>query len=118
MPEVVTRLTTLLSLPHDWDSYGSQPVDLANALSAVAFLMEVMAPGTPPPSLVPLGGGGVQLEWHRRGLDLEVEFRDGREQGLYVFDQKSRNEWEGPAIEGFRRLGLARRLSEGAGIPA
>ena len=32
-----------------------------------------MQPGTPQPAVVPTVKGGVQLEWHACGIDLEIE---------------------------------------------
>jgi len=28
----------------------------------------------PPPSIVPISDGGLQIEWHRAGKDFEIEF--------------------------------------------
>jgi hypothetical protein len=31
-----------------------------------------MRPMTPCPQLVPLADGGVQIEWHQKGIDIEL----------------------------------------------
>ena len=31
-----------------------------------------MKPQTPPPAIVPVSGGGVQIEWHVAGFDVEL----------------------------------------------
>ncbi len=32
-----------------------------------------MRPGTPRPAIVPLSNGALQIEWHCRGWDVEIE---------------------------------------------
>jgi len=34
-----------------------------------------MKPATPLPQVVPSSDGGVQLEWHEKGIDLELHIR-------------------------------------------
>ena len=63
----------LFTLPTDWDSYGARAPDPACVLAAWQMLTAVMRDDTPPPAVVPTARGGVQLEWHRNGVDLEVE---------------------------------------------
>lgn len=69
---VVERLSALLALPSDWDSYGAKPVDPQLALTALKLLGRVMHNDSPSPSVVPTSSGGLQLEWHARGIDVEV----------------------------------------------
>jgi hypothetical protein len=33
----------------------------------------MLRPGVPLPSITPLAYGGIMLEWHRRGWDIEIE---------------------------------------------
>ena len=44
-----------------------------------------------PPSVVPTEPGGVQLEWHIGGVDIEIEFN---EKGEQVFDEKEKADAE------------------------
>ena len=39
---------------------------------ALNILKDVMRPRTPIPQVVPSSVGGVQLEWHEKGIDLEL----------------------------------------------
>ena len=79
---VVKVMSELLNLPENWDSYGACRISPAATAFALQLLSETMQTDTPVPALVPTSGGGVQLEWHTRGIDLEVEIRSpGR---LYV----------------------------------
>jgi hypothetical protein len=114
--QAVNQFEQLLALRGNWDTHGAQPITARNANAALRFLYAVMAPDTASPSIVPTHDGGVQLEWHRAGLDVEVLFAGGADDGLYVRDITTGNEWEGPAEEGFRRFSLAKRLVPAAAI--
>jgi hypothetical protein len=77
----------LLTLPPDWNSYGAGAIDEGIVLDAMNFISGLLGPASPAPRIVPLSGGGLQLEWHRKGIDLEVVFdRDGRP----FFSQRNR----------------------------
>ncbi|MGA2185504.1 MAG: hypothetical protein ABSH47_20990 [Bryobacteraceae bacterium] len=41
-------------------------------------------PLNPPPRVIPLSSGGLQLEWHRKEIDLEVVF-DRREEPFFHY---------------------------------
>jgi hypothetical protein len=111
---LITRLEQVLSLQADWDTYGAMAVRPHEASRVLDFLRRVLGRDTPAPSLVPTGDGGIQLEWHRAGLDIEVLFSGSDDEGLYVRDLQTGEEWEGPPVEGFRRFALAERLEEAA----
>ena len=74
--KAICRAVDLLALPPGWDSYDADRVTEEAARCAVKLLLLVSSkvPGMVAPSVVPTVRGGLQLEWHRRGVDLEVEF--------------------------------------------
>jgi hypothetical protein len=111
---VLKQAKRLASLRRDWDTHGAPPVAPSNVTAALRFLSSVLTSTVPPPAMVPTHNGGVQIEWHRGGLDVEVLFSGNDEDGLYVRDIVTGDEWEGPAVEGFQRLRLAQRLSRTA----
>lgn len=69
----------LMELPAGWDSYGARPIE-ANAVDAILQVLgRTMERYSPAPAVVPTASGGLQLEWHAGGIDLEVEATpDGR----------------------------------------
>jgi hypothetical protein len=69
---VLRSLQELLGLPAGWDSYAARPLSPEAAMAALRLLLRVMHANTPPPAVVPLSCGGVQLEWHRGGMDIEL----------------------------------------------
>lgn len=69
---LVADVTALLQLPRGWNSYAARPIDVRAANAAVALLAATMQPNTPRPTVVPMSRGDIQLEWHLRGMDVEV----------------------------------------------
>ncbi len=72
-PTVVAKLAELAQLKAGWNSYRAAPISPEAIQRALALLDATMSEGTPAPSVVPLSTGGVQIEWHVAGFDLEVE---------------------------------------------
>ncbi|MGV3724590.1 MAG: hypothetical protein ACO1SX_27150, partial [Actinomycetota bacterium] len=60
----------LLELPENWDSYGAKPITPA-AVETAARVAAVLKARDP--QAMPLACGGVQLEWHADGVDVEIE---------------------------------------------
>ena len=77
MPEWLTKteqaLQGLLSLPENWNSYGARPIDPLIVNAAMQLLRDIVRHETPQPAIVPTIRGGVQIEWHTCGIDLEIE---------------------------------------------
>ena len=71
---VIERVISFGALPANWDSYRARPVDPFCAAAAISFILDYISKWMPPPSAVPTNRGGVQLEWHCNGLDIEIEF--------------------------------------------
>ena len=69
---LVQPLLDVLRLPPDWDGYGSPPPYEKAAETAWRLLTEGTNPMGQPASVCPISGGGIQLEWHRSGKDLEI----------------------------------------------
>jgi hypothetical protein len=74
------RLEYLMALPEDWKTYGlpTTPVAADASLKLLTLLRNRR------PSIVPRNGG-VQLEWHAEGFDLELVIdKDGDLEGYTV----------------------------------
>ena len=56
----------LLRLKEDWNSYGAPPISSLALEAAMRCLNGIV--------LVPTAKGGVTLELHMNGMDLELEF--------------------------------------------
>ena len=71
--EAVASLNEVSRLPANWDSYGASPIRHSSGMAAMKLLSRVASETTPRPSIVPTVRGTVMLEWHTRGIDLEIE---------------------------------------------
>ena len=85
----------LLRLEPNWNSYGSSPISLSTAELALAFLLETVAGSVPPPAVVPTTEGGLQFEWHRNGLDVEIDVLPSGDIQFLVADLRSNVQVEG-----------------------
>lgn len=81
------RISALTALAVGWNGYDALEVKGDMAIDAAVFLAKVAFPGIAAPSITPLADGGVQVEWHRGGLDIEVAFSD-EEPGIYIADRQ------------------------------
>lgn len=61
----IARLQSFLNLEPGWDSYDAESVKPLPVM--LAIIMQAA------PSVVPLSNGGVQMEWHNSGWDVELE---------------------------------------------
>jgi len=68
--EILRGFTTL---PEGWDSYGAKFIERHAIDSAIELLRRIAQHDTPKPAVVPTNRGGIQIEWHTRGVDLEIE---------------------------------------------
>jgi len=71
-----SELENTARLPNNWDGYGSPPLLHNLRKNALEFLKCLEAENIPTPYIGPISGGGVQLEWHFEGRELEIEFMD------------------------------------------
>jgi len=62
----------LSALAAGWDSYGALPLSVGAVSRCITLLPALLPEGAPDPTVVPTRDGGVQFEWHRRGIDFEV----------------------------------------------
>lgn len=89
--EVTKTLIKLTNRPANWDGYNSPPVRNDVALFALTILESIIQtqPRTPVPQVVPSAAGGVQLEWHEKDIDLEVNFSAPYECELWFEDHRT-----------------------------
>ena len=90
----IDELKALVQLPNDWNSYGARPVARWAAEETLIVLLETMDSATPQPIVVPTNRGGVQLEWHTEGIDLEIEILGSGQYSVLFEDRQSGDEWE------------------------
>lgn len=87
--DFVRAVRQVLQLPPGWAGPGSRPVTREALVGAFEFIRRRLPVTSPRPSVVPTGPGGIQLEWHLPGLDVEVEFDvDGKVCDIAVADEQ------------------------------
>jgi len=89
----------LLALPSDWDSYGARPIDRRKVEAARQLLVTLLVNDAPMPAIVPTSDGGIQLEWHRCGANLEVKAVSERSFEVFFEDLATEQVWEGAIQE-------------------
>jgi hypothetical protein len=114
---MMNAVEDVLALPDGWDSYGAPRVNRTTLQEAVQVLYSTAQMATPTPALVPTSRGGLQLEWHAHGMDIEVYLTPGEpEVQLFVGDLREGTEWEGTLFADRSALSEAlERLTDRAG---
>jgi len=67
------QLNELLALEPGWDGYRAHEVADVAIQATVEVLDGFMSEAVEFPDLFPLSDGGIQIEWHADGVDIEVE---------------------------------------------
>jgi hypothetical protein len=98
------RLFQLLRLPVGWDGHGARPPSRTIVDYACYLLARLTRPGVPPPFVAPLSSGGLQLEWHRKGWDLEIEIEGPGQLYVYANELATDQEWEAELTDDLTEL--------------
>ena len=87
----------LLTLEANWDGENGKPIAPALVSSALKFVDRISMVDfrLPPPSIVPISDGGLQIEWHRAGKDFEIEFSPDGSIRYYYYDSSTGGGQEG-----------------------
>ncbi len=67
------KLAEVATLPQNWDSYGSPPPTQVSVEVAKILIKAIDCENLPPLRIVPVPGGGLQLEWNVGTRELELE---------------------------------------------
>lgn len=97
-------LVDLLGLAPGWDSYSARSVDRSHVDAALRILLLTMRGDTPAPTVVPTNRGGVQLEWHTGGIDLEIETLSTQRLLVSFEDATTGTEWEREVVSNLTPL--------------
>ncbi len=71
--DALRTISNLMRLPDNWDSYGSPRIKQVAVQGAVEVLIAADGEDPPPPRIVPISGGGLQIEWGAGVRELEIE---------------------------------------------
>jgi hypothetical protein len=103
----IETLKSVLSLPENWDSYGSPPPTKNAEQTAMAILTEIDIEFFIAPCVVPVSRGGIQLEWElgTRRLELEI-LDDGSAEYLQIDGNEPKGEGPVYTLDEIRPLFL------------
>lgn len=68
----IQKLYSLGELQAGWNSYEARPIQREVIHHVARWIPSLLQAATPAPAVVPRVRGGLQLEWHRNGIDLEI----------------------------------------------
>jgi hypothetical protein len=105
---VLDKLQHVSQLAENWDSYGGQAPSDESIYTALAVLSRILRGESSAPTLVPLSEGGVQIEWHGDGEELEIRIGANGEISAFRFDEKV---GRGEEIDQVTLLDLSRLLA-------
>jgi len=89
LKDALITLFHIASLPENWDSYGGPTPSSTAVNNALTFMRAVQVEDLPVPNIVPVPGGGIQIEWSIAHRELELEFlSDGSVEYLEMEDEK------------------------------
>lgn len=106
----ISAFIAIQKLSDNWDSYGGKATNRDLIKQSLFILGLVMQSDSPAPSVVPMGDGGIQFEWHRRQQDLEIVFPADEAPRFYYRNRATAAEEEGFANEIERLTRLLRDL--------
>jgi len=78
-------IESLRELEANWDSYGGHEISEVSIAAAIK-LVDGMPDNLSSPSIVPLGDGGVQIEWHVNKRDVEITIDYDGQISVYFSD--------------------------------
>lgn len=99
LPQVIDSANEILRLEDGWAGPGSVAPTAQVVLRALEALNELAVRSLLRPQLLPTVDGGVQFEWHVRGLDVELSFLPWGESDVYIYHQESGEEQAGDLSE-------------------
>jgi len=107
----ISAFVAVQTLPDNWDSYGGKRVSIDLIIQSLSILERLMEETSPPPSVVPLGDGGLQLEWHRKQQDLEIVFPADNAPQYYYCNRANGSQKEGFANDVMSLVKLLRIIA-------
>lgn len=84
--KLVPKISRMSEYGEGWDGYSAKRVSYEACMFAINILNNIMRPSTPCPQVVPTSSGSVQIEWHEKGIDLEVRVSGAYKCDLYCED--------------------------------
>ena len=104
----MNSLARLSGLPENWDSYGSAPIPEQVISFATDLVSGAAFQSAPLPHVVPVSGGGLQLEWSKGLRELEVQITPELTIELFARDGQAMAE---QSVQSLSKSNLAQLLN-------
>ncbi|SRR5579871_3252588 len=95
--QVLPQLEEFTRYPVGWNSYGAPPLRSDTKDFALSVLSSILKPRTPLPHIAPSSTGGLHIEWHEKGIDLELHIIAPYDCDVWFCDSRTSN---APPISG------------------
>ncbi len=89
---VLQSLAERWGVEKGWDGYQGQPTNPALAAELLNCLGIAIPSEARAPIITPLSDGGVQAEWHKGGMALEIVVPSGEPARFYFYDPAEEQE--------------------------
>ncbi len=90
--QTIVEIVRLMWLPRDWNSDNPRQIEPKSIEKILAVLLTILDSDSTPPAVVPTTRGGVQVEWHQNGIDLEIEAFNSSKLEYYFSGSKGEQE--------------------------
>ena len=87
--ELKSKCIEFTELEFGWDGYKAIPVQTDKANIAISIIERLVKPFVPKPSIVPAYDGSIQIEWHVKKYELEIEVTKLTEVEGLIVDRKT-----------------------------
>src|SRR5438105_11712274 len=84
LSSALADIARIAALPPGWDGYGSPQLSVEEWEQATQLLASVTHSDLPAPKIVPVSGGGIQIEWQHCGRELELEIVAGAQEVIFL----------------------------------
>jgi hypothetical protein len=101
---VTRQLEAVSFLGEDWDGFGAGPIRRDVIKFATHVFEQIMLPNTPAPHVTPMSHGGLMLEWHEHGIELEIEIEKPGHMWVSFEDSLENIDEEGPVSNNLRKF--------------
>ena len=101
LSSALADIARIAELPPGWDGYASPQLSIKEREQAAQLLASMTYSDLPAPTIVPVSGGGIQIEWQHCGRELELEVVAGVQEIIFlqVYEDGTTKEGSYPIAE-------------------
>ena len=89
LKELKDKCIEFTKLKKGWDGFKASPVPIEKANVAMHLIDRLVNINVPKPSIVPTYDGSIQIEWHMKNYELEIEITQLLEVEGLLIDRKT-----------------------------